>query len=163
MKKLLTYSLALITLVSVLTSCKNDVIYDGYQDIPAGIWNVDSLASFDFEIEDASIKYDISYNVRYAVQYPYYNVFVTHYLVDSTQSIASEELQNLMLFDKKSGEPLGDGVGDLFDREIPILKGYQFEMPGKHSFKIKQFMRMEELPGIMAFGLKVVKSPEEDQ
>ena len=152
------FTIAIIAIIAV--ACNNGVVYDGYHDIPDGVWKVDSLASFDFEIEDNTKGYDLSYNVRYAVEYPYYNIYVTYYLVDSTESIVAEELQNLSLFDKKTGEPLGSGVGDLFDREIPIFENYMFESTGKHSFKVKQFMRMEELPGIMAFGLKVAETEE---
>lgn len=161
MNKLLSQLPVWILVIAILSSCKSDVIYDSYHDIPEGIWHVDSLASFDFEIEDPSLDYDISYHVRYAGDYSFYNLYVTYYLTDSVENILSEELQNLTLFDKKTGEPLGSGVGDLYDREIPIFTKHKFKTAGDYSFKIKQFMRMEQLDGITSFGLKVVKSKEE--
>jgi gliding motility-associated lipoprotein GldH len=69
-------------------------------------------------------------------------------------------MQELILFDKKTGQPLGDGLGDLFDRQVLIFNDYQFAAAGTYSFKLKQFMRMKELPGIMSFGLKVEKTEE---
>ena len=58
-------------------------------------------------------------------------------------------------FDKKTGKPLGDGLGDLFDRSISIFENQQFSYVGDYTFKVKQFMRMEYLPGVHSFGLKV--------
>ncbi|UXP33212.1 gliding motility lipoprotein GldH [Reichenbachiella agarivorans] len=139
-------------------SCSSDTLIDKNHDITEGVWHVDSLATFHFGVEDSTQAYDISYIIRYAVGYPYYNLYVTYYLEDSTEQIIDSKLQELVLFDKKTGTPLGDGVGDLFDREVLIFENYKFNTTGDHSFKIKQFMRMEELPGILSFGLKVEKS-----
>lgn len=142
-------------------ACSDGTVIDEYKEITEGVWSVDSLASFEFVIEDTTVDYSINYNVRYAAQYPYYNLYITYYLEDSAQNLLQSELQNLILFDKKDGKPLGDGMGDLFDREIPIFDKYQFKVPGKYQFKVKQFMRMEELPGILSFGLKIKEVREE--
>ncbi len=143
-------------------SCGKTIVIEEYQDITAGVWSVDSLASFDFVVEDTTLNYEIAYNVRYASTYPYYNLYVTYYLEDSTGNVLATELQDLTLFDRKSGEPLGEGLGDLFDREILIFDNYTFKTPAKYSFKVKQFMRMEELPGILSFGLRISEAETED-
>jgi gliding motility-associated lipoprotein GldH len=156
MKKLSVHlSACLISLF--FFACQSNVIYDDYVDIPDGVWHVDSLAAFNFEIEDTSATYKINYNIRYAAQYSYYNLYVTYYLEDSLENILASDMQNLVIFDKKTGEPLGDGLGDLFDREVIIFENYKFDTPSVYNFKIKQFMRMQELPGIISFGLKVEK------
>ncbi len=159
MSKYLHLPVIILTL-AVLISCSDSALIDEYQDIPGGMWHVDSLASFEFEIEDTLTWYDINYNVRYGADYQYFNLYITYYLEDSTGNAVEKELQNLILFDKKTGEPLGNGLGDLYDREIPIYSHYRFKSTGKHSFKIKQFMRMEELPGILSFGLKIQESTQ---
>ncbi|PIB36789.1 hypothetical protein BFP72_15960 [Reichenbachiella sp. 5M10] len=148
-------SLAVALGCLLLWSCTDDVVINQNQDISQGIWHVDSLASFTFEIPDSTNQYNISYHVRNAVNYPFYNLYVTYYLEDSAANILDSKLQELILFDKKSGQPLGEGMGDLFDNEILVFKNKKFDYSGTYTFKIKQFMRMEELPGIMSFGLKV--------
>ncbi|MFY0628243.1 MAG: gliding motility lipoprotein GldH [Reichenbachiella sp.] len=160
--KNLIHSLLIIFSFSLMMSCGPKIIIDEYKDISTGIWAADSIASFDFIIEDTVINYEIMYNVRYASSYPYYNLFVTYYLEDSVGNILATDLQDLTLFNKKSGEALGEGIGDLYDREIPIFDKFEFTTSGKYSFKVKQFMRMEELPGVISFGLKVIEAEEEE-
>lgn len=154
--------LALLAISAIAISCSDEVVIDEYHDLPTGLWHIDSLATFEFYVEDTTVDYSISYDVRYAAQYPYYNLYVTYYLEDSMKNPQSSKLQNLQLFDKKTGEPLGDGMGDLFDRSILIDEKHRFKVAGKHYFQIKQFMRMDELPGVLSFGLKIHKTTLED-
>lgn len=147
--------------MALITACDQNKIYDTYVDLEDSIWHQDTLTSYNFSIEDAALDYDISYNIRYAEVYPYYNIYVKYYLEDSTSTIIQSELQEIILFDKKSGTPLGNGLGDIFDRQVLIFENFKFPADGNYTFKIKQFMRTENLPGIMSFGLRIDK-PEED-
>ncbi len=148
----------IITLIGVITlSCNQHKIYDDYVEIDNSIWQEDTLASFEFTVPSDSINYSISYNVRYAEGYPFYNLYLTYYLEDSLQTPISSELQEIILFNKKTGEPLGDGLGGVFDREVLIFNNMKFPYVGKYHFKIKQFMRIKELPGIISFGIKIEK------
>jgi gliding motility-associated lipoprotein GldH len=149
-----------IVLMVIITACDQNKIYDTYVDLEDSIWHQDTLTSYNFSIEDAALDYDISYNIRYAEVYPYYNIYVKYYLEDSMSTIIQSELQEIILFDKKSGTPLGDGLGDIFDRQVLIFENFKFPADGNYTFKIKQFMRTENLPGIMSFGLRIDK-PEE--
>lgn len=146
--------------VSVV-ACSGNTVIDEQSDIKEGLWHLDSLVAFQFDIEDTTTTYQVQYNVRYAVDYPYYNLFLKYYLEDSTGETIASELQELILFDKKTGEPLGDGLGDLFDRGVPVFEDQKFPYAGNYQFKVKQFMRMEHLPGILSFGLKVQKPESE--
>ncbi|MCV9388048.1 gliding motility lipoprotein GldH [Reichenbachiella ulvae] len=143
-----------------LYSCSGGTLIDQSQDMSEGVWHVDSLASFDYVIEDTTLKYDISYLVRYAVDYPYYNLYVTYYLEDSVGNILNSQQQELILFDKTTGQPLGTGLGDLYDREVKIFEDYTFDQTMKYHFKVKHYMRMQELPGILSFGLKVTENED---
>jgi gliding motility-associated lipoprotein GldH len=146
----------LMTCVGILClACNPNKVYDQYVDLHENTWHVDSIPSFEFEIADHQQSYDIYYNVRYADFYPYYNVYVKYYLEDSAGNAVSSDLQELLLFDKKTGKPLGDGLGDIIDRQILVFDGHKFPMSGKYTMKVKQFMRTEELPGILSFGLRI--------
>ena len=144
-----------------VVACGGNTVIDEQSDIQEGLWHLDSLVAFQFEIEDTTSAYQIQYNVRYAVDYPYYNLFLKYYLEDSAGEMLSSELQELILFDRKTGEPLGEGLGDLFDRGVPVFEDQKFPYVGVYNFKVKQFMRMEQLPGILSFGLKVQKPETE--
>lgn len=161
MLKTTTYTLSIFCLALALASCSSNTVIDEQSDIQEGRWHLDSLVVFNFDIEDTTAAYQVQYNVRYAVDYPYYNLYLKYYLEDSTGQILSSDMQELLLFDKKNGEPIGEGLGDLFDREIPIFDQQKFATPGAYTFKVKQLMRNDELPGILAFGLKIEKPEEE--
>ena len=57
--------------------------------------------------------------------------------------------------DEKTGKPMGDGLGDLFDHKIIALKNYRFSRAGKYTFKVRQYMRQDPLPAILSMGVSV--------
>jgi gliding motility-associated lipoprotein GldH len=57
--------------------------------------------------------------------------------------------------DEKTGKPMGDGLGDLFDHKIIALKNYRFPRAGKYTFKVRQYMRQDPLPAILSMGVSV--------
>jgi len=59
--------------------------------------------------------------------------------------------------DKTTGEPLGDGAGDIFDHQVLGLKNQVFPQNGTYTIKLQQYMRRDPLPGIMAVGVRVEK------
>lgn len=155
-------SLIILILAMMFASCDQNKVYDTYVDLENGIWKVDTLPTYNFEIEDETVAYNISYNIRYAEVYPYYNLYMKYFLEDSLNNIIGSELQEILLFDKKTGTPLGEGLGDIFDREVLIFEDFKFPARGNYTFKVKQFMRVDNLPGIMSFGLKIDKPVNEE-
>ncbi|WP_254245004.1 gliding motility lipoprotein GldH [Hymenobacter sp. BRD67] len=57
----------------------------------------------------------------------------------------------------KTGEPLGAGTGDIFDHQFLALKQQHFARPGAYKLTLEQYMRQNQLPGIMAVGVRVAK------
>lgn len=156
-----TIFFALITLIGVVCfSCNQNKIFDDYSEIPSGVWSQDSLINFSFNLLEDSIDYSLNYNIRYAIGYPYYNLYISYYLEDSVGNNISTELQEIILFDKKTGEPIGDGLGDIYDLKVESIKSMSFPYSGDFKFKVKQFMRNTDLKGIMSFGLVVGKTED---
>ena len=60
----------------------------------------------------------------------------------------------MVLFDPKSGEPLGEGFGNSYTRydTLPFL----FDQQTK-SVTLLQYMRQDLLPGVEAVGIKILK------
>ncbi len=154
MKKLLI----LLSLAACCWACDPDRVYETYHDIPNNQWFIDSTQAFSFAITDASVPYNVYYNVRNSVAYPYYNLFVRHYLTDAQGKTLSSKEQELTLMDAKTGKPLGDGLGDIFDHQVVSLPGYKFPKAGTYTFRIKQYMRKDPLPEIMSVGIRVEKA-----
>jgi len=132
-----------------------DRIYERNVDFPGNLWLADSIAKFEFLISDDEQTYDLHYNVRNSISYPYHNLYVQYTLEDSTGNVLSKALQNMDLFDPVSGNPLGDGLGDIFDHRILAVSRQRFPTEGWYRFKVQQFMRQDSLPLIMSMGLRV--------
>ena len=115
---------------------------------------------FEFQIEDASITYDLELTVRHSSQYPYQNLFLTYFIESNSGEVLNEQLYELGLFESKTGEPLGGGLGDIFDFVSVVESGYTFPKAGSYKVKLEQFMRTDELSDVVAVGLRV--SPTAD-
>ncbi len=148
----------ILALGFVWWGCDPDRVYEQYHDIPENQWYIDSVQAYTFAIDDPAQAYNVYYNVRNSISYPYYNLFVTYYLTDDKGKQLSSQLQELMLMDSKTGKPLGDGVGDIFDHQVGLLTNYTFPAKGNYTIKIKQYMRKDPLPEIMSIGIRVEKA-----
>jgi gliding motility-associated lipoprotein GldH len=140
--------------------CGSGQVYEQNTDLKNAHWFVDSVLVYQFEIKEVDSRYNLLYNIRNTLNYPYYNLYVTYYLEDSQGKQISTELQNITLMDAKTGKPFGSGLGDTFSHqlEVPNLTNFKFPKAGKYTFKIKQYMRQDPLVGMVSFGLRVEKA-----
>ena len=122
---------------------------------------VDNKPSFDFEIPDRNRKYNLYVNVRNTASYEYHNIYFKYTMKDSDGVMVREELVERNLFDPKTGHPLGSGLGDIFDIQLPLLENYSFEEPGKYNLELQQYMRHDTLRHVLSVGLRVESSTEE--
>lgn len=150
----ITQFVLLLAIISLL-SCDSNAVFKDHEDIDDGMWFVKNEPSFTFEITDISQPYNVYYLVRNSISYPYYNLFVKRFLVNDKNKVVNEALNELILMDERTGKPMGDGLGDLFDHKIVALKNYRFPKAGKYTFKVRQYMRQDPLPGIMSMGVSV--------
>lgn len=153
-RQLLTYFFILSILF--LSACENSRIYEQNIDIQQNNWRIGDVKEFRFEITDTTRTYQIFFNIRNAIFYEYYNLYVNATLLDPAGQKLHNKLHELYLMDRKTGEPLGKGAGDIFDHSVLALKNQQFKKPGTYTFRLTQYMRKNPLPGIMAVGIKVV-------
>ena len=109
-----------VVLFLFLTGCDPNTVYNAYEDIDDGQWFEKNAPTFSFEIKDATMPYNIYYNLRNSLAYPYYNLYLTRYLTDEKGKLIESRLDELILMDPKTGEPRGDGLGDLFDHKVLI-------------------------------------------
>ena len=133
-------------------------LYETNTELPDKFWVADSVLAFDFEVTDSNIAYNLYINIRNTVSYPFENIYVTYYLKDSLQNELGTDLVNYDLFDPKTGQPYGDGLGDIFDHQFLLLKNHRFDLAGVYTFELQQYMRMDTLPEILAAGIRVEKA-----
>lgn len=133
-------------------------VYEKNIDLHQKYWLVSYIPEFDFEISETSHPYDLFYNIRNSISYPYHNLYVKYSLEDTLGNVISSKLQNMDLFDPMTGKPYGEGLGDIFDHRILAIKDQRFDSPGIYRFKIQQYMRQDTLPMILSVGLRVASS-----
>jgi gliding motility-associated lipoprotein GldH len=155
---------SLIALSLLLFSCEVDGVYKAKHDFPEIGWRVRDIPSFTFRVEQPQEPLNYYYVVRNDVDYAYYNLFIKYTLSDSSGRILRSKMEEIILFDPKTGKPLGDGIGDLFDHQIKAtsLQDFRFPTPGTYTLKIEQYMRQDPLAGILTMGLTIEK-PEAQQ
>ncbi|WP_026308834.1 gliding motility lipoprotein GldH [Spirosoma spitsbergense] len=151
--------LALVILLALaIVGCDTNAVYKEYTDIEDGKWYIKNAPSFTFDIKDASIPYNIYYNLRNSLSYGYYNLYLTRYLRDSTGRELESRLDELILMDPKTGKPNGDGIGDIFDHKFLMKRNYRFPKPGQYTMQIRQYMRQDPLLNVLSVGITVEKA-----
>src|SRR5882672_409035 len=153
------FSIALLSIL--LCGCDSKRIFEDNVEFRDRNWKIAEPVQFEFQIDDASKKYNLLMNIRNSLDYPYARIFVNYDLQKQDNSSLNKKMISEYLFDQKTGKPFGaSGIGDIYDHQFPILKSYSFEKAGAYKITLNQFMRMDTIPGILAVGIRVEKAAE---
>ncbi len=147
--------LFILASVFIFSSCSDTRIFDNDFDLPQATWHVDSVQTFVIDVKDTALSYNLYHKVRNASDYEFYNLYIKYTIADSLHQKLAGELQEMILFDPKTGAPYGSGLGDIFSHEFPAKQNYRFPSPGRYYFKVQQYMRQPNLKGIHSVGLRV--------
>lgn len=147
---------AIIAIAIVLVSCDRNKVYEEYVEIEDNLWQNKNIVKFEFEVDDTATLHNVYINVRHATVYPYNNLWLFvkssapngHTNVDTVECVLADN----------SGKWLGDGLGDIWDIQIPWKLSIRFPVKGKYIVEYQQGMRVDALPGIMDMGLRVEKA-----
>ncbi|MGB3588456.1 MAG: gliding motility lipoprotein GldH [Tunicatimonas sp.] len=146
--------LALLLLL-VLTRCDDNRVYEDNTDFDQTVWAADSLLSFRFQIDEPEQAYNIYWNVRNTIAYPFRNLYLTYYLEDTLGHTIKTELYEMNLFESRTGKPFGSGLGDIFSHQVLALPNYKFDTAGMYQIRLQQYMRQDTLPEILSVGVRV--------
>lgn len=166
MKKSFRTSVLILLALPFLYACDENRVFEQNKDIKNHTWHKDSTLHFNVEITDADLPYHIYYNVRNSVSYPAQNIYLNIEIQDSTGRSLSSDLNNIELFDPKTGKPYGDGLGDIFDHRIRVLENFQFPYAGPYQIDVQHRMRDKimvdnGLPHILSVGIRVEKAAKQ--
>lgn len=140
-----------------LAGCDPNRVFEQNIDFPDNSWDVQRKPAFTFAIADTAARYDVYFDVRNASVYPFYNLYVNATLTGPAGPVGPPLLHQMLLMDPKTGEPRGSGTGDIYDHQILALPRQHFARPGNYTLTLEQFMRQDQLPGLMAVGVRVAK------
>ncbi|MDR1403905.1 MAG: gliding motility lipoprotein GldH [Tannerellaceae bacterium] len=139
-----------------LFSCgKNQTVYNQYQTIEHSTWEKNKEYYFTFQIDDTTIPYHITLEIRNNNLYPYQNLWL--FLdEESPAGLMVRDTMEYMLADD-FGKWLGSGIS-LFQTSFPIKTNYLFSKTGRYTFGFRQGMRSDTLRGIQEIGLRIEKA-----
>lgn len=141
-----------------LTACDPNRVFEQNIDFPKNSWDVQQKPAFAFVIQDTAARYDVYFNVRYASAYGFYNLYAKHTLTGPDgHRVGVPLLHQMLLMDPKTGEPKGSGTGDIYDLQLLALPKQRFARPGNYTLTLEQYMRQDQLPGLMAVGVRVAR------
>ena len=72
----------LVVLIAALTSCDKNRVFEENQDIPDNSWQIKNVPQFSFTIQEPASNYNIYFNVRNALFYEFYNLYMRAELLD---------------------------------------------------------------------------------
>ncbi|MFC3417456.1 gliding motility lipoprotein GldH [Algoriphagus hitonicola] len=140
------------SIVILFFSCGQDRVYEEFIALDNQTWNASDSLNFDLGELDLNEKKTLL-ALRFNEQYGYSNCYIRVISKDSTQSVIGNKLLDVPLFDSKTGEPLGNGFGSTFTKYDTL----PFSIPeNTKSITLLQYMRVEDLPGIEAAGIKII-------
>lgn len=142
----------------LLAACDPNQVFEKNADFDNYTWTIQEKPTFEFEIQDTTQHYDISFNVRNASMYGYYNLYVKHQLFGPDGKPITTLLHQMILMDPLTGEPRGKGTGDIYDHQFLALRNQQFHQLGTYKIVLEQYMRQDQLSGVMAVGVRVAKA-----
>lgn len=140
-------------LVLLVFSCDNKKekrIFDQNNILEDIEWKRSDVLHYEFDIEDTSKQYNISFNIRHANMYPFANILFNLRLESPGGSTRVKDFE--VFLRNSDGEFLGDGLGDYWDFKVEGMNGIRFAEPGKWKADVEHYMPMDIVPGIMEFG-----------
>ena len=140
----------------IFASCDSARVYEENKELPDNVWNVDNVLKLEVVITDTTTLNNFYINVRNAEGYPYSNIYLFIKTIFPNGQQSNDTLE-CVLADEK-GQWLGNGMGDIYDNQIPFKRNVRFPVSGKYVFELQHGMRIKDLPLIMDVGLRIEKA-----
>ena len=151
---LITYCLLLIT---AFVGCKQIDVFERNASIPKHEWNYNFQPSFEFNIADTSIEYNLYVVLRHTDAYKYNNIWLNIGTQFPADTMRFQRFDLLLGDDAKGWE--GAGMDDIWEIRRSVTNGpIKFRKKGKYKFIVGQIMRENPLPNILSVGIRVEKA-----
>lgn len=146
----------IVPFVVLLASCDSNRFYEENREITGGVWDMNQRVSFDFEVPDTTTKYNLYFNVRNTDDYPFNNLYVFSHIEFPNGKKGADTIE--LPLTNPDGSWVGSGQGDVHDCQLIFRKDVRFPAAGKYHMEVEQAMRMEKLPGIRDFGIRIERA-----
>lgn len=161
MKRVLNFSIALLTACTTLLACgcmsyDKNTLFDQNTSINNLNWPYVDKVKFDVKVDDPSALYNVYLNLRVTADYKYSNLFVLIHQTDPDKKTTTVRQEYTLA--NPDGEWLGEGSGNLYSYQLPSKMRCKFAEKGTYHFEIEQNMRDNPLRQVSDVGLRVEKA-----
>jgi gliding motility-associated lipoprotein GldH len=147
-------SLIIISFI-LLTACNGRTIYSESFAMNDNVWKLPDTPLFEIPVTDTLNSSNIFFIVRTSSSYPYRNIYLFVTATSPDGRTLTDTLQ-YNLADEK-GKRYGKGFGDVRELNLPFKSNVYFPAKGIYTFHVQHGMRIENLPGVYDFGLRIEK------
>lgn len=154
MKKAIQFMCCLM----VLAGCSDDRLFEEIHLMESRFWNTRDKVAFEFEVSDTNAVYDLITDLRVKGSYGFSNLFLQVHITNPQGHLIKKLVEYTLA--TPDGRWLGRGLGDLYDYRLhsPDLDELSmFSKPGTYRVELRQVMRVDNLEGVMAVGIRVQK------
>lgn len=156
-----SWCLPFILALFFFTACQPENRWFLMKNFPGDKWPSDSAVRFTFRVDEPSKNLDFIYQVQYADNYPFENIWLDYVISEPNGKTIAHSRDNLMLFEPKSGKPLGTGSSERRFLDAYFLRNISLSQTGQYQVTINHYMRIDSLSGIQSIGLKIRSFSEE--
>ncbi|MFK7905631.1 MAG: gliding motility lipoprotein GldH [Chitinophagales bacterium] len=150
-KYIMVFALAI-----ALVGCDENRVFDQNTELTDRSWDYENTLSYEVEIADTNLRYNVYVNLRHTNQYTNSNLWVLLY----TTFPSGEKLERRVELPlaSKEGKWYGNHSGSIVNHQIQIQENAIFPEKGTYRFEIEQNMRRNPLGEILDVGLRVEKA-----
>ena len=143
----------------MLYSCQTDVLYTETIEIPNASWVDSQKLSFEFDVEDSTVLYQLVVNLKHSVEYAYENLYVNIRTVYPNGKIIEDPL-SLEMADH-AGRWFGQCNSKTCTLNIMLQEKALFRPKGHYQIIFEPYMREQPIKGIHSIGLSVERVESE--
>jgi len=144
-----------LTILSVVTSCNTNTVYNNNVTLPIEGWYKNNAVVFNVDINDSINNHLFTISIRNSINYRYSNLYLFLLTEFPNGNISRDTLECILA--NNEGKWLGKGWGDIKENKIVLKSDLRFPLTGEYKFLVQQAMRVDTLIGINDIGLSVRK------
>lgn len=149
-------STAFITIILsllLLSGCGQDVFYEESFKPEDGIWKYEDEASFEFDINDISVSYNMYLDITHSADYPFQNLYINIYSSFPDGDIISD--QHSLELQESGGQWIGGCSSGACEVRFILKEGMRFSELGSYGIRLEQYTRTEALKGVIDLSLVI--------
>lgn len=152
MKNNLIY-FTLLLIVSLVTSCGPNFIYEKDYEIANQAWTYSDTLDFEIDIVDTTAIYNLYLDLEHSTDYAFQNIYLQVY----TQYPNGKRTKDLLPIDiaDKSGKWYGKCNSETCQLRVNLQEGAFFNAAGTYVITLEQYMRKESLSGLNSMALRI--------